>query len=527
MQYRANLAISPDGQAIAFAASDTAGTPWLWVRPLGSDVARRIPGTANAWLPFWSPNGRTVAFFDQQEGALEKVSIAGGSPTTICRAPNARGGSWNRDGTIVLAPTNEGPLMRVSSGGGEPVAVTALDTTRHQSGHRLPCFLPDGKHFLFAALPAGPYSCDVCVGSLRSREVKRILTTGSAAVYAEPGYLLFERDGRVMAQRFDPGRLEVEGDAVAIADAPEFSGMDADPVASASRNGRLALLRSVPPNTRLTLLDRSGATRARYDLPPAPWWVLAASRDGRRAVVANEGDLWIVDLARSVPMRFASTSATDLSAAWSPGGDRVAYVSSPAGRQEITIAGLDGQGEVVPTTGDAFKMVYDWSRDGRYIVFGTQNALTKHDLWLLPSEGDRKPVPYLRSPSFENAARVSPDGRWLAYSSDETGRYEVYVQSFPRPGHKVRVSLDGGDLPVWVKGGRELLYFRGQTVVSVQVEAGEEIQPGSPRPLFNLPTGVTGLDVVADGERFLTSTATETRPRDIRIVLNWQALLKR
>ena len=525
--YRANLAISPDGRTIAFAAFDTTGTAWLWVRPLGADVARQIPGTAHAWVPFWSPDSRTVAFFDDQEGTLEKVPIAGGSPTTICRATMGRGGSWTRDGTIVFAPANEGPLMRVSAGGGEPVAVTTLDSTRHQNGHRLPCFLPDGEHFLFAALPAGPYRCDVCVGSLRSREVKRILTAGSAAVYAEPGYLLFERDGRVMAQRFDTRRLELVGDLVAIADAPEFSGMDADPVVSVSRNGRLVLLRSVPPDTRLTLLDRTGAARTRYELPPAPWWVLAAAPDGKRAVAANEGDLWIVDLTRSVPMRLASTSSTDLSAVWSPDGSRIAYVSGHADRQEITIAGLDGQSEVVPTTDDAFKMVYAWSQDGRYIVFGTQNAVTKHDIWLLSLEGNRKPVPYLRGPSFESNARVSPDGRWLAYSCDETGRPEVYVQSFPGPGRKVRVSLDGGDYPMWAKGGRELIYLRGKTMVSVAVEVGEGFRPGPPRPLFDLPTGWNGLDIVADGERFLVSAAAETRPRDIRIVLNWQALLKR
>jgi Tol biopolymer transport system component len=530
IQYRANVAISPDGQAIAFAAGDTAGASWLWVRPLGSDVARQIPGTPNAWLPFWSPDGRYVAFFDLQDGTLKKVPIAGGSPTTICRASNGRGGSWSRDGVILFAPASEGPLMRVASGGGEPVAVTTLDSTKHQSGHRFPCFLSDGEHFLFAALPAGPYSCDICVGSLRSREVKRILTAGSAAVYAEPGYLLFERDERVMVQRFDPGRLELVGDAVAIADASEFSGMDADPVASASRVGHLALLRSVPPDTRLTLLDRTGATRTRYDLPPGPWWVLSVSRDARRAVVANGGDLWIVDLARSVPMRFVSTSATDLSAVWSPDGERVAYVANQAGRQEIFIAGLDGRGEPVPTTDDAFKVVCDWSRDGRYVVFFGLNAATNQDLWLLPLEGDRKPVPYLRGPSYERGARLSPDGRWLAYASDETGRFEVYVQVFPRPGRKVRVSLDGGDWPMWAKGGRELLYSRGvgaTTIISVPVEAGEEFRPGSPHALFTVPAGMTGLDVVADGERFLVSTATETRPRDIRIILNWKALLKR
>jgi len=527
IQFRSNIAISPDGRAIAFAAFDTTGPAYLWIRPLGSDVARRIPGTADVGLPFWSPDGRYVAYFDDREGALKKISVVGGSSTTICRAPNGRGGSWNRHGTIVFAPALEGPLMRVSSAGGVPAAVTTLDTARHESGHRMPCFLPDGEHFLFAALPAGPSGWDVCVGSLRSREVKRILTAGSAAVYAEPGYLLFERDERVMAQRFDPRRLRLEGDPVAIADAPEFSNLDADPVVSASRNGRLALLRSVPPDARLALLDRTGATRARYDLPPAPWLVLSASLDARRAVVANGGDLWIVDLARSVPMRFASTPATDLSAVWSPSGDRVAYVSSHAGRQEITIAGLDGQGEVVPTTDDAFKTVNDWSRDGRYVVFGTQNAVTKFDLWLLPLQGDRKAVPYLRSPATEQTSRVSPDGRWLAYSSSETGRSEIYVQSFPRPGRKVRVSLEGGGYPLWARGGRELIYWNGQAMVSVPVQAGEEFRPGPPQPLFNVSADCTGLDVVADGERFLVSLAAETRPRDIRIVLNWQALLKR
>jgi serine/threonine protein kinase len=524
--YRANVAISPDGQTITFAASDTAGLPTLWVRPLGSDVAKQIPDTRNAWCPFWSPDGRYVAFYDTQEGKLKKVTLAGGSPTTICDASDARGGSWNRDEVILFAPASEGPLMRVASGGGEPVAVTALDSTRHESAHRFPCFLPDGEHFLFAALPAGPSGWDICVGSLRSREVKRILTAGSAPVYAEPGYLLFERDRRVMAQRFDPGRLKLVGDAVAIADAPERSGMDADPVASVSRKGSLALLRSVPPDTRLALLDRTGATRARYNLPPGPWSVLAASPDARRAVVVNGSDLWIVDLARSVPMRFAPTSAGAKSAVWSPGGDRVAYVSKHAGREEIYLAGLDGRAETVPTTEDPFKIVYDWSRDGRYVVLGVLSAATAWDLWLLPLEGDRKPVPYLQGSSPEWSARVSPDGRWLAYGCIETGRPEVYVQSFPRPGRKVRVSLDGGDSPMWAKGGQELLYSRGQTVMSVPVETGQEFRPGSPHRLFNLATGVTGLDVVADGERFLTSTATETRPRDIRIVLNWKALLK-
>jgi hypothetical protein len=524
--YRADVAISPDGQAVAFAAADTAGASSLWIRPLGSDVARQVPDTRGAWCPFWSPDSRHVAFFDRGEKKLMKVSVAGGSPTTICEASDGRGGSWSRDGVILFAPTSGGPLMRVAAGGGEVVAATILDSTRHESGHRFPCFLPDGNHFLFAAIPGSPNGYDICVGSLRSREVKRILTAHSAAVYAEPGYLLFERDRRVMAQRFDARRLEPRGDAVAIADAPERSGMDADPVASVSRNGRLALIRSMSANSHLVMLDRSGATRTQYRLPLEPWIVLAASPDGRRAAVRNGTEIWIVDLARSVPMRLTPTTVDAWYGAWSPDGSRIAYVATHAGREEIYIAGLDGQSELVPTTEDAYKIVYDWTRDGRYILFGTLNPTTGNDLWLLPLEGDRQPVPYLRSPAHEADAGVSPDGRWLAYASNETGPYELYVQSFPRPGRKVRVSPDGGDYPWWSKAGKELLYSRGQTMFSVAVEAGEEFRPGQPQALFTLPSGMTGLAVVADGESFLMSTSTESPRRDIRIIVNWEALAK-
>jgi Tol biopolymer transport system component/tRNA A-37 threonylcarbamoyl transferase component Bud32 len=525
--YSCDVAISPDGRAIAFVAGDSTGQTSLWVRPLGSDVAMRIPDTRSAQWPFWSPDGRYVAFFDLRGGKLMKVAVAGGSPTTICDARNGRGGSWNRDGTIVFAPATEGPLMRVAAGGGEPSAVAALDSARHESAHRFPCFLPDGEHFLFAVLPGRPNGWDIYVGSLRSRAVKRVLTARSAPVHVEPGFLLFERDGRVMAQRFDPRRLELEGDPMAIADAPEPSDLDAEPVASASRNGRLVVLRSVPPDTRLELIDRTGATIARHELPPAPWAVARAAPDGRRAAVLNGNDIWIVDLVRSVPMRFASTSASQPTAVWSPDGNRIAFVSKHAGREEIHIAGLDGRADPAPTTEDAFKLVWDWARDGRFVVFGGLSPETGWDLWLLPLEGDRKPVPYLRGASWETGARVSPDGRWLAYDSNETGQAEIYVQSFPQPGRKVRVSPDGGNTPEWAHSGKELLYYRGGTVIAVPVAPGEDFRPGTPRPLFTIPGGTTAADVVADGDRFLVSVATEVQARDIRLILNWQALLKR
>ena len=526
-EYACNVVISPDGRAILMAARDSSFQFSLWVRALGSDAARRLPDTQGALYPFWSPDGRDVAYFDMVGGKLMKVALAGGSPTTICDAKSGRGGSWNRDGTIVFAPASGGPLMRVSAGGGEVVAVTALDSTRNERAHRFPYFLPDGEHFLFAALPGGPNGWDIFVGSLRSRAVTRIMSARSTPVYAEPGYLLFERDGRVMAQKFDTGRLKLEGDPLAVAEAPEPSETDSEPVVSASRNGRLAMLRSTPPNTRLELVDRHGVTVTRHDLPPAPWSVLRCARDGKRAVVLNGGDLWVVDLVRSVPMRFAPTTASDPSAVWSPGGDRIAYVSKAGDREAIHIAGLDGRSDLVSTTDDAFKLVADWSPDGRFIVFEGLNPVTGWDIWLLPLEGDRKPVPYLRCSSQEGGGRISPDGRWLAYASDETGKWEIYVQSFPQPGKKVRVSLDGGGEPFWAHEGRELKYLRGRTVVVVPVEAGEEFNPGRPQTLYTIPEGRTSGDVVGDGDRWLTSIADVARPNDVRLILDWQALLKR
>ncbi len=516
------VVLAPDGRTIAFCADGA-----IWVRPLGSDAAIRLAGTEPAVLPFWSPDSRIIAYFDMKSRKLMKVPAAGGSPTIVCDAANGRGGSWGRDETIVFAPGLTSALMRVAASGGEPVAVTTLDSSRHESSHRFPYFLPDGEHFLFVVLPEGSAGWDTNVGSLRSHTVKRLLTARSAAVYAEPGHLLFERDGRVMAQRFDTGRLELVGEAIAISDAPEPSDFDAAPVASASRNGRLAILRSVPADTRLEMLDHTGTTTARFDLPPGPWKVSSTSPDGRRAAVLNGSDIWIVDLVRSVPMRFATTSSLDPTSVWSPEGNRIAFITKYEGRDEIHIAGMDGRAEPVPTTDDAFKYINEWTRDGSFIVFTSVNAETNIDIWILPMNGDRKPVPYLRGLAAERGGRISPDGRWLAYFSNETGQNEVYVQSFPEPGRKVRVSLDGGTFPSWTADGGQLEYWRDKDRIAVSVKVGEEFEPGPPRKLYTQRDDINSGAHVRDGSRRLVSVATSRRPRDIKLILDWTAMLGR
>ncbi len=524
--YWSQIGLSPDGRTVAFFAHDSAASS-LWVRPLGSDKARVLPDTQGDNSPlFWSYDGGSLAY--SSGGKLRKVAIDGGSPVTLCNARAGRGGTWNRDGVIVFAPSPEGPLLRVSSGGGETSPVTTLDAGRHETAHRFPCFLPDGDHFLYVSLPPGPNGWDTFVGSLKAKSVKKVLTAGSAAVFAAPGYLVFAREDRVMAQRFDTGRLELTGDAIAIGNAPEPSDMDAEPVASASRNGRLVVLQTDVPQTKLQWLDRAGAARGDLTLPPGPWAVRRLSPDGRRAGVTNGPDIWIVDLARAMPTRFAATMSTEATMVWSPDGRQMAYVSKQTGRSEIFVGSPDGAGtpELVPTTDALFKYVEDWSPDGRFVVFRTVSPSTQGDLWLLPMTGDRKPQPYLVSAYAERNARVSPDGGWLAYESDESGTTEVYVQSFPNPGKKVRVSSDGGSFPSWSRRGKELLYFsRDGTLTSVPVEAGAEFRPGERRPLFKASDLVTGAEVSADGERFLVSESAEAPRREIGLFVNWPAVL--
>ncbi len=523
---RANdLAISPDGRMIAFTTLNGIG-----VQTLGAETAELLEGTAGGWQPFWSPDSRSIGFLVGAGGQngnarLMRVPAAGGTPTRVSEVLNGRGGSWSRSGTIVFSPSTDGALLRVPVGGGTPAAATWLDSTRHESGHRFPYFLPDGDHFLFVALPGGAAGFDTYVGSLKSRTVKRVLTAPSAAVYAEPGYLLFERDGRVMAQRFDTRRLEVTGEATAVGNASEAADVDAAPVASASRNGRLAILRSEPADTRLEMITVAGATVTRYDLPEGPWRVSSLSPDSRRAVVLNGHDLWLVDLERSVPMRFATTTSREPTSVWSPDGSQIAFVSKHEGRDEVHIAGMDGKEQVLPTTDTEFKYVIEWTADGRYLTFNGIHGLTGHDIWYVPMLGDRKPVAYLRNPSSERGGRISPDGRWLAYFSNETGQEEVYVQSFPVPGHKVRVSPGGGQYPRWVEGGRALRYGNRGKIVTVPVTGTEELVPGTPSELDPQLTDVTSGSASRDGTLRLVSRVALQRPRDIRLIVNWTALL--
>ena len=531
--YSSNAAISPDGRMVAFGTEDSAGA-FLWVRSFDADSARRLARMGDvgsrSHVPFWSPDGHEIAFYSSTSGKLMKIAVAGGGPVTICDAGPVRGGTWNRSGVIVFAGA-VGPLYRVNAAGGDIVPVTALDTTRHETAHRFPQFLPGGEHFLFAALPPGPLGVGVFIGSLKSKHVKKVMSAEAAPIYAEPGYLVFPRQGTIMAQRFDRRRLQVVGEPAPIAGAPPTSNLLAESVASASRNGRLVLLKVRYPDTRLQWFDRTGHAQGAMLLPAGIWYPSRFSADGRRLSANLGGKPWVVDLDRAVPTRLASSELNGGNMVWSPDGSQVAFVSDASGRAEVYLAAPDGTRgpEMLPTTASQFKSVADWSPDGRYLVFGDVSGESGKEalVWLLPMTGDRTPELYLRREIETWRARISPDGRWLAYPSSESGQPEIYVESFPKPGHRVRISTDGGTSPAWTRGGKELVYFDRGRWMSVAVEASEDLRPGVPRTLFAEPQGVGTVTWTKDGGRFLASIESEEFHPEMQVFFNWTRLLKR
>ena len=339
-----DCAISPDGRTIVFVASDSSGTVQLWSRPLETLGGRPIPGTDNAAKPFWSSDSRWIGFF--ADGKLKKVRVGGGAEN-VCDAPNGRGGTWSPGGTIVFTPSGEGPIFAVSASGGEPRQVTTLDSTRRETAHRFPCFLPDGRHFLFVALPGGSRGFQVMEGSIDGGKERPIMTADSAPVYAEPGLLVFLRDRNLVAQRFDPGSMRLQGDPVALPDTPAPSQTTGLRAATVSRNGVLAYMNGAVTNSRLVWYDRSGRTLGTVPVPAAQYQLPTLSPDQRTVSVdrytgPNEADIMLVDLARGVGTRFTYGPRLNTFSSWSPDGSRIAFESNRNGPFDIFIKPSSG-----------------------------------------------------------------------------------------------------------------------------------------------------------------------------------------
>jgi Tol biopolymer transport system component len=521
-------AISPDGKRLVFVAT-LDGRSQLWLRPIDLTTAQPLPGTDGADHPFWSPDGQFVAFF--ASGKLKKVAVSGGPPQTLCDAPAGRGGAWNQQGTIVFAPTVASGLARVSSSGG--VATSLAPLASGKLSHRSPNFLPDGRHFLFF-VQGETNKQGIYLGSLDTTDRKLLLPSTSSGAYASPGYVLFLNERTLMAQPFDANNLELTGEAVPVAE--QVGAYNTFTSAfSTSTTGVLAYSAGLGER-QVAWFDRLGRVVERIG-SPLPVQDLALSPDGKRAAVQwAANDIWVVDLVRAgVPSRLTFTQSVEDLPVWSPDGSRILFNSTEGGNTDIYWKASSGAGneEAIAKSGTV-KRPTDWSHDGRFILYDNEESASRSDLWVLPITGDKKPIPFLRTPFAEQQGRMSPDGKWIAYISDESGREEVYVQTFPASGGKWQVSTSGGVTPRWRRDGRELFYLApDRKIMSVEVRAGAAFEFSAAKPLFDAPIDIVAsasanrYDVSADGQRFLIGAPAETTsPAPITVVVNWLAGLK-
>jgi serine/threonine protein kinase len=532
----AGFSLSPDGRYLAFHADPAKGKPQLWVRALDSVTARSLAQISGSFLfPFWSPDSKWIGYFD--DGKLKKVAISGGQPQTICDAPAGRGGTWNSEGIILFAPaaTNT-PLMQVSAGGGTPTPATVLSPG--EQGHRLPYFLPDGKHFLFLINSGAGQPNSVYLGALASKEKVLVLPNASNVAYSEPGTLLFVRNGQLMAQPFDAKHFRLTGDPVSlVTESVAFVKVAGAAAFSASRNGLLAYQVDNTPPSELLWFDRTGKQMGvlgepgYYDAP-------RISPDGKKVAVAvasssdkNTGDIWIYDLARNHFARLTFHPSAYWPSVWSPDGSKIAYSSDWNGGVKVYVRSSIGEGnEELLHSSSIPEYADSWSSDGRFLSFYAQAAQTSGDLWILPLFGDRKAYPFLQTPYFESDSHFSPDGRWIAYASNESGRSEVYVRPFDGHGERFQVSSNGGFGPQWRGDGKELFYyeFRQNATMVVEVKAGASFDATEPKVLFKLPRVPQIADVASDGQRFLLDfPVSDTVAAPISLVQNWDAALKR
>ncbi len=535
------VAVSPDGRTLAFVARHSNGNSQLWVRAVSSLSAQPLAGTERATYPFWSHDSRAIGFF--AEGKLKKIDVGGGPAVTICEAPEGRGGSWNREDTILFAPSLSSTIHRVPASGGTPIPVTAMDAARGESTHRWPSFLPDGRRFVYFArgVSAGIESGanNVRMGSLDAGQDRPILIAQSNAVYAD-GHVLFVRESSLMARPFDPRRGDFTGDAFPIAEKVLADPLFSLAAFSASETGVLAY--SMGENfegSNLALHDRSGRQTSLLGAE-GMYFNVAFSPDGRHAAVdagaAGIGrvDIWIYELARNLRSRFTFDAALDREPVWSPDGTRIAFSSNRKGPFNLYQKSFTGTGlEEVLLESSEHKRPWGWSPDGRLFLYETfGNPKAKSDLWVLPLSGDRRPLPYQQTPFFEGQARFAPDGRWIAYVSDESGQPEVYVAAFPAPGRKWLVSSGGGSTPRWRRDSREIYYLAiDGKLMAVEVRpSAASFEVGALKVLFPTRPIRTGsaYDVTPDGKRFLVnSLAGKADTTPVTLVVNWTAGLKK
>ena len=518
-----SVAVSPDGSTITFAATRDGATQ-LWVRRLDSTDLEPLRGTDGASFPFWSPDGRSVAYF--AHGALARIDLGSGAVQSLAPADSGRGGAWAPDGTIVFQPSpGVGPLYRVPAQGGSAAATSVTNG-------RFPQFLPDWRHFIYFRRDVSG-SRGVYIADLQGGDGRRVLDTDAAAVFAAPGYLLFSRQGVLFAQAFDSRTFNIRGDPLPVAKGVFVNGPMLNAPVSASRAGPIVYRTASAGGLRQFIwFDRQGRVLGNVGEPTENLLQPELSPDGRRVAVhrlldANT-DIWMLDVDRGILSRVTSSPLAENSPIWSPDGQRL-MIASTGNLHVIAPAGGDLKEDVLLET-PREKWPNDWSRDGEYVLYGERGTtMTSRHLWAL-SLGDRKPVPVAQSAADEENGQFSPDARWIAYQSTESGRMEVYVQPFRHPGPKVRVSTGGGVQARWSSDGRELFYIGldGKLMAVLVTLGANEMQIGVAKPLFAtrigdpLETNMRRAYVVSvDNQRFLIDTLSETTV-PMTVLLNWR-----
>ena len=538
-----NLAVSPDGRRIALVTRSSDNVNHLWIRGLDTVAAQMLAGTDRATSPFWSPDSQSVGFF--ADGKLKRVSVTGGPPLTVCDALAPRGGTWNLDGVIVFG-TADGSLQRVRATGGVPTSASMLG--QGERGHHWPSFLPDGRHLLYGVSPAAA-SISVYVGSLDSADRTKLLDADAANVLYSQGHMLFLRESTLMAQPFDVFRLTLTAQPIPLVEQVQVQTATAGlpvVIGSASSAGTLVYrLGAVVPRSRLMWTDRMGkqlgalGDEARYaDLELAP--------DGTQAAVSivdptrGDSDIWLYDVARGLRTRLTSDPAHDFMPVWSPDGDKIAFISARKGRQDLyQIAPSGRDTETVLWEDSVTKYANGWSPDGRFFLYTISEipGANVYDALVLPMSEDRKPLPFLKTAFSEGYSKVSPDGRWVAYRSNESGSYELYVVPFPNPDKKWLVSTAGANFPRWRADGKEIFYVApdNKLMAAAVNDQGASFEVGEVRPLFEIPPKPSVVstfqgwryDVSADGRRFLVDVPMgEAATPPLTVVLNWAAALR-
>jgi len=526
------MAISPDGTMIAFVASDLKEKSSLYIRNLATTNITALAGTDDASYPFWSPDSSQLGFFAGRK--LHRIDAKGGTIVTLSDAASARGGTWNRDGVILFAPTISSELYRISAGGGRPERVTSFE--RKGIRHRWPWFLPDGKRFLYVA------GDDLMAASLDGKLHKQIVTNVSNAVFVPPDRLVFSRGAVMMSQRFDPDALAVSGEPAPLPFGDvAYMGSKQLSILSASENGTLAFLPAPEGATRLVWVDAKGHEDGEIG-EPGSYDDAALSPDGKRIAVVrgapDGGDIWLADAFTGSFSRFTFHPGLYGFPCWSRDAKEIAFFFQMDAVGQVCTKSLDGAERIPVLMSNAWQLPNDFSPDGNTLLTFVQTPSAAGDLYTLTLGAKPVMTPFVATPFDESAATFSPDGRWVAYQSNASMRNEVYVRRYPLSPEQWQISNAGGESPIWSPDGKELFYAAGDTVMRVPIGGGASLNAGTPAPLFRIPghhvaprlTGSVSRPVISgitpDKQHFLLRLSTDQGLPSINVVLNWRKALQ-